>query len=90
MKFNFSNSALWSTWALTFLIIAGDLIKPIKEILKATFTHHWIGKAVITTLVFIAIGFIFSKQDERPNKAWGNIVIQLILILIFYTIEYII
>ena len=55
-KFNFYLGAAASAWLLTVLVVIAELVEPFKNFLKATFSHHWIGKTVMITFSF----FIFT------------------------------
>lgn len=78
---------LVASWILTLLVFASELIPSVASGLKATFTHHWIGKIVITYTIFFivwlgATASIKSKTIENV-KAWKWItVVSLILEII--------
>lgn len=40
------------------LTIGAELWSPLKDLLKAVFTHHWVGKSVLSILVFAGIFFL--------------------------------
>lgn len=88
MRFNLYLATTASAILLTILVITAELSKPFKNILTGIFTHHWIGKAVLITLAFIIFGFLSKKIKE--DIAWYSVVGSLIIILIFYIIEYLI
>ena len=91
-KFNYYNAISSASVLLVILIISAEFIKPFKVFLASAFFHHWIGKAVIITLVFILVGFlyretkIFNIQDEK--FAWNSTIISLVIILLFFIIHY--
>lgn len=92
-KFNFYLGIAVSSWLLTFLVIVAELLKPFKELLASIFTHHWIGKAVLITLAFIIFGFLFRDKNSlgkySDNKlAWNSVIASLIIIFLFYIIEF--
>ena len=91
-KFNFYLGESASSLLLVILVIITEVSGSFKNLLKLIFTHHWIGKAVIITLVFILVGFlyretkIFNIQDEK--FAWNSTIISLVIILLFFIIHY--
>ncbi len=44
---------------VVILTIGGEEWKPLKDALKTAFTHHWLGKSVISIAVFGAV-FLFT------------------------------
>lgn len=90
-KFNFYLGAAASSWLLAVLVIAAELSEPFKTLLKTIFTHHWIGKAVIITLAFIAFGFVLPEKKSRnqdKDVAWYSVLGSLIIIFLFYVIKF--
>ncbi len=54
------------------LTISADLIPPLKNWLKGTFSHHWIGKGVLALAVFLIsflISLSFSPTERRERIA---------------------
>jgi hypothetical protein len=92
-KFNYWMGAVISSWLLVVLVVVSELIKPFKDFLYMLFAHHWIGKAVLVAFFFFATGY-FSKTRKKFGKlssdefAWRNVVGSLIVIFLFYVIEY--
>ena len=85
-KFSFPSGATAGLWLLTLMIIVAELATPFKELLKAAFGHHWIGKAVITRVAFIIAGFLWKGGRERI--AWYSALGSLIVIFLFYVAEF--
>jgi len=91
--FNVYAGASASAWLLTLMIIAAELLAPFKDLLKDIFGHHWIGKAVVITAVFVLAGLLmknknslFGFNDEK--LAWNSVVGSMIIIILFFIIEY--
>jgi len=96
----------WVTVSLIALIIASifsaglNIIKetniPIKDGLKLTFGHHWIGHGVVTVLVFaVSIGILYpivgdKKIPTEKLMLWSSalVFISVLVIIIFYVAEY--
>ncbi len=85
--------------AVIFIIvitIVADIYLPLKDWLKNTFTHHWIGKGILSIAVFIVIGLIsrflpIAASEDKLNKvlkllSWA-IVLGVILISLFFIYE---
>ncbi len=95
MKFNHYLGVTAASWLLAMLVIAAELYSPFKDILKATFGHHWIGKVVLVAAAFIAFGLLVKEKKtiwgQPANKfAWNSVRGSLIVILLFYILEFII
>ncbi len=89
-------AAIILTVAIT---IGGELYAPLKDWLKTTFTHHWLGKSVISVAVFAVILFITKflpvpESEERIARLISILALVAILgtfsLIGFYTYEYLI
>ena len=92
-RFNFYAGATASAWLLATLVIVAELIVPFKTLLKTIFSHHWIGKAVIITFTFIVFGFLFKEKTsigklKDESVSWFSVIGSLVVILLFYVIEF--
>lgn len=67
----FAISAGLAIITVAVLTIVGELYKPLKDWLAETFTHHWIGKGVISFIGFYIVGYILSffVSDNRDKVA---------------------
>lgn len=65
-------SAIITAIFITGVTIYADLNSALKDWLKNTFTHHWIGKGVLAVIIFIAliplILFIFPNDKKERLK----------------------
>lgn len=59
--------------AVALLTIIGEEYAPLKNWLKSTFTHHWIGKSALSVLVFVVgsvlLYFMPFTQRMRVSRA---------------------
>ena len=52
------------------ITIYGELYTPLKDWLKVNFSHHWVGKSVLSAILFLAlfISFLFKTPNGKfPN-----------------------
>ena len=92
-KFNFYLGAAASAWLLVILVIVAELMEPFKNLLKDIFSHHWIGKGVLITLIFLAFGFLLRNKKSIGNikddkLSWYSMLGSLIVIFLFFIIEF--
>src|SRR3989344_2363946 len=96
-------SAIWGATAsiltTTAITIWGELYAPLKNWLASTFTHHWLGKSIISIAVFFVVWLVVyltmspSENDDDSGAiklikflAWITILATVVLI-IFYLYE---
>lgn len=53
---------------VTALTIVGELAPPLKDFLKATFSHHWIGKGAVGALVFVVVAAVDAIIPVEGNS----------------------
>ncbi len=91
-KFNFYLGAAASAWLLALLVIAAELSEPFKTLLKTAFGHHWVGKAVIIAIAFVAFGLLLKGKRlgkySDDSMGWYSVLGSLAVILLFYAIEF--
>ena len=78
----------------------GKMVNPIKDLLKALYGHHWVGKGVwaIALFLFSALVFYFVMKSEDDTRSLGKYITLLLWTLIactlalygFFTYEYLI
>lgn len=49
------------------ITIMADLVPDIKDMLKNAFTHHWVGKSVLSVIFFILISMIAYFGITNPD-----------------------
>lgn len=86
-----SSAAILSVVLLTVL---GELNPPLKNWLTTTFSHHWIGKSVISILVFaVSFALLWPIKLKALSTAWAIWLLVLcanisfLLILTFFFLE---
>lgn len=50
------------------ITIGAESWSPLKDLLKTTFTHHWLGKSALAIFVFIAVFFIRSRVPANTQS----------------------
>ena len=85
--------------AVIFIIaitIVADLYLPLKDWLKGVFSHHWVGKGILSVAVFIFIGLIsrflpITASENKLNKVLKLLslvmILGVILIFLFFIYE---
>lgn len=53
---------------ITVITVYADLYPPLKDWLKNSFTHHWIGKGVLSFLLFVSSVILFSTMPFRVTE----------------------
>jgi len=91
-KFSFYNGTFAASVLLAILVIVAELAKPFKDFLASIFTHHWIGKGILTAAAFVIVGYLY-KQDKvfnvKSEKAsWYATLGSLAVIFLFYVIHF--
>lgn len=62
-------SAIVTAIFIAVITIAGELAPPLKDWLKQSFYHHWLGKSALAGILFFALGILFSFISPRGNAA---------------------
>lgn len=77
---------LVGAWVLTILIYAAVFVPVFKSWLTATFSHHWLGKIVISYAVFFLVWLgartTLKDKDFGDINAWTWSTIALLVIVI--------
>jgi|SRR3990172_7632185 len=53
-------SAIITIIFIALITIGADLYVPLKDWLKATFSHHWVGKGILSAILFAVLIVIFN------------------------------
>ena len=84
---------------ITGITVAADLYLPLKNWLKLTFSHHWVGKGILAGVVFAAVivivSFIPAPEDDLKAKmlarsSWKLVIVSLVgtlVIILFFIYE---
>ena len=85
-------AAVTIAW-VAFVTIYSELSSAFKALLSLIGDHHWIGKSVLSVVIFGLLYLIFSRfSDDKLNlrdTGWllGTVVISGLAILTFYIIH---
>jgi hypothetical protein len=66
---------------VVLLTIVGEEYAPVKNWLKATFSHHWLGKSYLAVLLFVATSVVIyplSGSWSVQRALWGTFFINLV------------
>ena len=61
-------SAVIAIAAVVALTIVGELYTPLKDSLKAVFSHHWVGKGVLSFAGFYLLGLLLIPLSGRGSR----------------------
>jgi hypothetical protein len=61
-------SAITAVIFITLITVIADLYSPTKNWLKNIFTHHWVGKGILASSLFIVLTFLFSLTPFSVNE----------------------
>jgi len=95
MKFNAYAGMIASSWLLAAMVVASELAPSFKQALASAFSHHWIGKGVLTALAFVIIGFAFASNagkiagKRQEDAAWWSALGSLVVIIAFFVFEFV-
>ena len=89
-------ATLITTIAILIMTLGGELYSPFKAWLAAAFGHHWIGKGVISIVIFLAVvALSYPKlmRIERSMATWSNrllatVILVTLIIIGFFTYEF--
>lgn len=93
---SFTIAAITAVVLITLMTIFAELAPEFKDWLKASFSHHWIGKGVVAGIVFFVLGFILhmSQVELGERKLAKHIkalstttVVSFFVLLLFFVYE---
>ncbi len=71
------------------ITVIAELAPPVKDWLKTTFSHHWVGKSILAAGIFVVLLFAFAllpiRADEQKLRrgltalAWVTIFAALVI-----------
>lgn len=91
---NIALSSAIAVISVVLLTLSSELHPPLKNWLASNFSHHWIGKSVLSFLifaVFMIIFQIFKLKNLSPTKSiWILIIVSnlsFVTLLAFFLLE---
>lgn len=83
------------TWISASTVI-GEMYAPLKDALKESFTHHWIGKGVIAVVLFIVVFLLVypvaKKHMDRTTALsalfWSSVLGTLAIIGYYFYADF--
>ena len=52
---------------LAVLVVSAEEIPALKDWLKATFSHHWLGKGALAVGLFAVVSLTFRMRGDAPR-----------------------
>ena len=79
---------------VVIITIFAELYMPLKDWLKINFSHHWIGKGVLSAVLFIALFIALMFKNPYDKSLTGSVkiafwlaIVSAAAIFIFYFYE---
>ena len=86
-KLKLTESIILSSIAVAIFIpiitITAELAAPLKEWLKNTFYHHWVGKSLIAVIVFVGLSVLISVIPYKASLERLNRLLFILATLVF-------
>ncbi len=67
---------------IAVLTIVGEMWSPLKDTLKAVFTHHWLGKGALSIVMFVFVYKLRANIFARNESVIKSIYISIVAILV--------
>lgn len=91
-QYRYYVATVGAVWFLTAITLATELSPALKDLVASVFLHHWLGKSILTLIVF---GLIVAVAPQRrfDDRQWANYVLVSVvgggvLILGYFTVHY--
>lgn len=79
---------------ITIMVIGMEFSPAFKKFLEAVGSHHWVGKGILGTLLFIILTFLFNAKgsDDNLGKNINRAILSAIacsaVMFLFFAIHY--
>lgn len=84
-------AAAFAVAFITGVTVTADLYLPLKDWLKLTFSHHWIGKGMLAIAFFVGISAVLvlfpAPKDEMKAQALARSTWTLVIVSLIGTIS---
>lgn len=67
-------AAMVASVMLAVLIVSAEEVPALKDWLKATFYHHWLGKGALAIIVFIVVTIVARLQGKTDTTRLADII----------------
>ncbi|MCK5332473.1 hypothetical protein KAJ41_01255 [Candidatus Parcubacteria bacterium] len=94
---SFIVGAIASVVFIVLITIVADLVPPLKDWLKDNFYHHWIGKGILASLIFLLTQSLMTIYSQRKSSKKNLIeslwilnlvsIFGVLVLFVFYVIE---
>lgn len=94
---SFICSAIVVTIFIVAITIAGELFKPLKNLLTEQHNHHWVGKGIWSAIIFFVVAVGYYVVNKRGNArttsnllmilSW-SLLLALIILMAFFAYEF--
>ena len=75
---------------ITSLTIAAEISPALKDWLKVSFSHHWVGKSVLAIALFALISFFGPVIDRATLQHWllPVLVLSTVSLFVFFVLHF--
>lgn len=73
---------------ITAITIAAELAPQLKDWLKDSFSHHWIGKGIIAAIMWPIIAVIPVKKEVSQKLFMAILILATLIIILFYILHF--
>ncbi|WP_232700657.1 hypothetical protein [Halobacterium wangiae] len=78
-QFRYYVATVGSIWFVTAVSIATELSPGLKDLIASVFAHHWLGKSILTLVVFGLIVAV-TPQRQFDDRRWANYVLVSVIV----------
>lgn len=91
-QYRYYVATVGAVWFITVVTLAAELSPTLKDLIASVFLHHWLGKSILTLVVFGLIVAV-TPQRQFDDRRWANyllvsVVVGGLLILGYFVFHY--
>lgn len=73
-QFRYYVATVGAIWFVTAVTLAAELSPALKDLIASVFLHHWLGKSILTLVVFGLVAAI-TPGRRFDDRRWANYVL---------------
>lgn len=81
-------------WFIVVLTLGAELSASFKTLVAQIGGHHWVGKSILSTVLFLVVFLLFKKTNESSSVlknsylVVGSVVFGGLIIFLFYLLDF--